>query len=319
MIRMTANIQKVSLKYNTHKWKSIRPTSIKLMILILDKIKYAQNRSIKLDIKKICDLTSMSGSSIRNGIAMLIDLGIIKSISELLIKENLINESKTIKKTLFDHIILYEPFIEYLHLFSKLGSGKKAAEQLKIVFEVRSSSNVIVNTFNGWIKKLNIKIENKESNILSDLQKEIDDSSGAIIKLRKIYNKDLKSLPNLVVSDLIDAITQVDIDPSNSLTDCGRALENFLRLRFSSSIDLSKCNGISQITDKLRQFKKINGKIINILKGLGALRSMGDSHGLDKEDKKIWEISKESAIISYYLTIKTMSSIESYNNGVLEF
>lgn len=322
MIRMTININSYNLKYSNHKWKSVRPASIPLMDLILDKIKYAQNRKIKLNVKKICELTSMSESSIRNGISMLVDLGIIKSVSELLINENLINElneNKAIRKMLFNHIILFEPFIEYLHLYGKLKSDKRAAEQLKIVFDIKSSSNIITNTFNGWIKKLKIKIENQESKISSDFLNEIDEESEAIIKLRKIYDKDLKSLPNLVIRDLIDALIQVNIDPSNSLTDSGRALENFLRLRFSSLIDLSNCNGISQIANKLRQLNKINDKIINIIKGLGSLRSMGDSHGLDKKDGKIWEISKESAIISCYLTIKTISSIESYNNGNLSF
>ena len=164
-----------------------------------------------------------------------------------------------------------------------------------------------------------MKIENQESVASSEFLKTIEEESQAIITVRRVYNKDLKSLPDIVIHDLIEALTQADVDPSNSLTDTGRALENYLRIKFSSLMDLSNCNGISQIADKIRQLKKINSKHINIIKAIGSLRTMGDSHGLDKIDGKNWEISKEGALISCYLAIKTISSIESYLNNNLSF
>ncbi len=324
MIKMTVinNIKLCNLKYKIYIWNSIRPASIRLMKLILNKVKYAQNRKIKLSIHKICELTSMSKSSINNGIYMLVKLGIIKSISELILKENKINqlnENTAIEKFLFDHIILFEPFIEYIYLFGKLKSDEKAAEQLKIIFDIKTSSKTIRNTFNGWIKKLNMKIDNQESVASSEFLKTIEEESQTIITMRRVYNKDLKSLPDIVIHDLIEALIQANVDPSNSLTDTGRALENYLRIKFSSLMDLSNCNGISQIADKIRQLKKINSKHINIIKAIGSLRTMGDSHGLDKIDGKKWGISKESALISCYLAVKTISSIESYLNNNLSF
>lgn len=321
MIATTSKRLKNLKKHNTKAY-SITPASISLMELITKKIMYAQNRNLLLNSNDICELTAMSASSIRNGINMLYELGIVESKSKLEIKQKIIhrlNENPEIKCDLLDHIILFEPFLEYISLKRELNSDEKASKHLRIMLNVKSSPGVIKSTFNGWIKKLNIQIKNQGLNEALLIGRDIKEESQAIITIRNIFNKSLKSLPELVINDLKEALMQSKINPSNSLTDSGRALENYLRIKFSSLIDLSKCNGVSQIAEKLRQLKILNNKHINIIKGIGSLRTMGDSHGLDKRDGKNWEISYKSALITCFLVIKTISSVESYLKGNLSF
>ena len=103
------------------------------------------------------------------------------------------------------------------------------------------------------------------------------------------------------------------------MTDTGRALENYLRLKFYDKITLKKCNGIAQISQKLRQNRLINSKHNNILLALGSIRTIGDAHGIDKEEMKKWEISKDTAMIYNTLTIKAIKSLETYKKGLLSF
>lgn len=321
---MTAITNKHSenLSINNTEMYSITPASISLMELILYNIKYAQNRKLLLNSNKICELTAMSASSIRNGISMLFKLGIIESKSKLNIKQkilNQLNENLDIKCVLFDHIIIFEPFIEYIYLRRELNSDEKASKHLRIIMDIKSSPKAIKTTFNGWIKKFNIQIENCKLSEALMTGKDIEEESQAILTIRNIFNKNLKALPDLVINDLKEALIQSKINPSNSLTDSGRALENYLRIKFSSLIDLSKCNGISQIAEKLRQLKTLNNKHINIMKSIGSIRTMGDSHGLDKKDSKIWVISNKSALITCFLVIKIISSVDSYLKGNLSF
>lgn len=301
---------------------SITPASISLMELILSKIKYAQNRNLLLNSKIICELTVMSPQSIRNGINMLFELGFIVSKSKLELRSKIINqlnENTDVKRAIFDRIIVFEPFIEYLYFRRELNSDEKASKHLKIMLNVKSSPEVLKSTFNGWIKKLKIRIEKSDLNEAFLNGKDIEEESQAILTIREILNENLNIIPELVINDLKEALIQSKDSPSNSLTDSGRALEDYLRIKFSSLVDLSKCNGVSQIAEKLRQLKNLNNKHINIIKGIGSIRTMGDSHGLDKNDRKNWEISKESALISCFLVIKTIRSIESYLKGNLSF
>ena len=321
---MTAKTSKQlkNLRFNNTEGYSITPASISLMELILYKIKYAQNRNLLLNSNDVCELTAMSATSIRNGTLMLYQLGITESKSKLEIKQRILkqlNENKDTNRVLFDHIIIFEPFIEYIYLRQELNSDEKASKHLRIMLDVKSSPKVIKSTFNGWIKKLNIHIKNCELNETLMTGKDIEDESQAIITIRNIFNKNLKTIPELVINDLKEALIQSKYSPSNSLTDSGRALENYLRIKFSSLADLSKCNGVSQIAEKLRQLKILNNKHINIIKGIGSIRTMGDSHGLDKKERRNWEISNKSALISCFLVIKTISSIDSYLMGNLSF
>ena len=311
-----------NLRVQNTKAYSITPAAISLMELILNKIKYTQNRNLQIGISDVCELTSMSASSIRNGINMLYQLGIIESKSKLVIIQKILdqlNENPDVMRVLFDHIIIFEPFIEYIYFKQELNSDEKASKHLRIMLNLKGSPNVIKSTFNGWIKKLKIRIGKPELEESLMTSKDINGESQAIFAIRNIFDKNLKTIPDLVLNDLKEALMQFETYPSNSLTDSGRALENYLRIKFSSLIDLSKCNGVSQIAEKLRQLKILNNKHINIIKGIGSIRTMGDSHGLDKKDGKIWIISDKSALISCLLVIKTISSIDSYLTGNLSF
>ena len=180
-----------------------------------------------------------------------------------------------------------------------------------------TSEKTIKSAFKSWINhfqivfnnlntKFNIKIEK------TDLTNDID----VILFIRKEFDENLSQIPESVINGLKEGITNSKMRPEDSLTDTGRALEDFLRISFNS-IDMKDCSGLTQISNKLRNNRVISAKHNNILSGLGAIRSMGDAHGLDKDENKSWSINTDTALIYSSFVIKSIKSILDYKNGKL--
>ena len=303
-------------------FSTFRAASIPLMKSIIDNIFHAQRNECSLSIAKLALITEKSEKSINNGIFLLKKLKIINREPNFHIHAEIFNKLNcdySIDKLIFDKIIIYPLFNEYIFLLKTERSDIEAALFLKHTFNLKMSEKVIKSTFNGWLRYYKMNIDLEPYNIPITSRKDMIDEATTILYIRKEFNENLSRIPNIVIGDLIEGAVNTNKNPDNSLTDTGRALENYLRLNYKNIINLKDCNGISQISNKLRKNKLISGKHNNIIMALGSIRSIGDSHGLDKEENKKWEVSKGSALLFNSLVIKIIRSIEDYDTGFLAF
>ncbi len=299
----------------------IKPASIPLMVKLIQYIYFFQRNNQDPCENDLVATLNLSIKSIKNGIYMLRQIKVLKKDEKIALIDEIfskVDENYTITRILFDKISIFPFFNEYLFLLSKKISDLDAAAILKKVFNIQISPSTIKSTFNGWMNFFKINVN--EYDIKDDVNElDLISNIAPILRIRAIYNRNLGDVPELVLIDLCEGVSHAKIDSKTALTDTGRALENFLRIKYDSKVDLSKCNGIGQIANCLRSKRIINSKICNVLISLGSIRSIGNSHGLDKEDKKLWEVSEESAIIYNYLTVKTIKSLVNYENGMLTF
>jgi len=301
---------------------NLRPASIQLMKNLVKFIFLAQRNNSFLSIDKLALIMDKSIKSIKNGIFMLNKLKIINNGNRNQLMNvifNKLNSNCSIEKLILDSILIYPLFCEYIFLLRRRLSDLEAAIFLKYNFNLNISEKVIKSTFNGWIKYYDIKLEPEINNDLIILRESTKDESAAILYIRENFNDNLSRVPETVIMDLKEGVINANDHPDNSLTDTGRALENYLRLRYGQLIDLKDSNGIIQISNKLRKNRLISNKHNNIINALGSIRSIGDAHGIDKEEEKTWEVSWDSALLFISLTIKIIRSIENYINGNLLF
>ena len=303
-------------------FSNLRAASIPLMKTIIDNIFHAQRNECSLSIEKLSLILEKSVKSINNGIFLLEKLKIINREPNFHLYAEIFNKLNcdySIDKLIFDKIIIYPLFNEYIFLLKTKRSDIEAALFLKHTFNLKTSEKVIKSTFNGWLRYYKMNIDLEPYNIPITSRKDMIDEATTILYIRKVFNENLSRIPNIVIGDLVEGAVNTNKNPDNSLTDTGRALENYLRLKYKNSINLRDCNGISQISNKLRKNKLITNKHNNIIRALGSIRSIGDSHGLDKEENKKWEVSKDSALLFNSLVIKIIKSIEDYDTGFLSF
>lgn len=300
----------------------LRYATIDLLKKIIDNIFIAQRYKRHLSTEEMSVALGMSKKYIHNGMFMLKRLKIVNEKNGL--KEeifNKLNNDYSPENLILDKIVIFPLFNEYLYLIKLKREDIEAARILKSIFKLNNNENVIKSTFNGWIKYFKIEIETRKSK--SDLSlivnKKIKNKISAISYIRKIYNDNLKEIPESIIESLIEGIINANLKPDNSLTDTGRGLEDFLRLKFGMHISLKDCSGIGQISNKLMKNKLITSKHHHILLGLSSLRSIGDAHGLDKNEDKIWEISKQSALVYSAQVIKFIRSINYYMKGFLSY
>ncbi|MFW9873247.1 MAG: hypothetical protein ACFFG0_09110 [Candidatus Thorarchaeota archaeon] len=300
----------------------IRPASISLMRDIVNTIFLAQRNDVVLSYEKLALILQKGIQSIKNGLFMLRKLNILQDLS-LNIKKKLyekLDNQLLIEELIFNKIIIFPLFSEYIYL---LGSKKQDIEAtlfLKHEYSLGLSAKAIKSTMNGWIKfyRINLKIK-AESYFLEDQEKSLENKVSAGILVRDLYGDTIEKIPEKVFLDLVEGINTADSKPKNSLTDTGRALEDFLRIKFDPIISLDRCNGIGQISNKLISKNLITPKHHSILKALSSIRAIGNAHGIDKKEMKSWHISKQSALIFSAQVIKTIRSLNCYVEGFLSF
>ncbi len=299
----------------------IKPVSISIMEKLIQHIYFFQRNNQDPSVNDLVTTLNLSMKSIKNGLIMLRQIKILKIEEEISLNDEIfskVDENYIILHILFEKIMLLPIFNEYIFLLAKKITKLNAGVILKKIFNFQISPNTIISTFNGWLNSFKINVNENEIKTNFDRSYLIS-NIAPILLIRDIFNRNLGDIPELVLVDLCKGLSNAKLDSKAALTDTGRALENFLRITYDGKIDMSKSNGIGQIANCLRNKKLINSKICNILISLGSIRSIGNSHGIDKENKKVWEVSEESAKIYNFLTIKTIKSLLNYINGLLTF
>lgn len=217
-----------------------------------------------------------------------------------------------------DRIIKFKPYIEYYHFLSVGKNAEESAKLVKMVYDIRQDTHRVIKIFEYWSKFLKIKHDKRPteySSELSQLNKSLNDELSIQKFLRDQFGDHYKKIGSDVSDDLVEALKDYKTDPSKSVNDAGRALEDFLRIDFAKSINLTHCSGIIQLSNELNRHiistKKHNG----IIAGLGHIRSMGDAHGADKTEGERWVINEYSALFYALMVIKTIVSMIEYKNN----
>ncbi len=242
-----------------------------------------------------------------------IDKNVFKKIDGTKQKSLLIIKNKIVK---------FKPYVEFYYFLS---AGKKEEDSSKLVkkiYEIKQEQTKINKIFKEWSKVLKVKHEIRTtiaSQELESLNKSLNNELLISQFLREQFGNHYKNINSDIMDDLAESIKDYTIDSKKSVNDAGRALEDFLRLDFAKSTNLTKCAGIVQISNTFNtesiSAKKQNG----ILLGLGNIRSMGDAHGIDNKEGERWAINDSSALIYILIVIKTMISLLEYKKGNLIF
>ena len=221
-----------------------------------------------------------------------------------------------------ERLIRFKPYIEYNYFLS---IGKKEDESSKLVkkiYMIKQDETKINKIFKDWSKSLNIQQDIKPiiaSKEIDSLNKSLNDELLINQFLREQFGEHYNSINQDLIEDLVKSLKDYKKNPRKSINDAGRALEDFLRLDFAKSIDLTKCSGIIQIANTLNSNSISSKKQNGVLMGLGNIRSMGDAHGIDSKEGERWVIKDTSALVYILIVIKTMISLLDYRKGNLIF
>lgn len=249
-------------------------------------------------------------------------LGFAETVETIKIPDAIINKfdgtELKCKNIISEAIINIQPFVEYTYFLGKGKSVLESANLVKTIYQVEQKSEVINAIFSGWISFVGIKpsIKPMSNSTIKKLEESIENK----LKINKFLKPELGSCFHLispyVISDLTNAIQNINNSTKQSINDAGTALEDCLRIDFCKKHDLSKCSGIVQITNILNKYpKEFPTKLNNIVAALGNIRSMGKAHGVDKKIKERWVITPETAISYIVLTISLIRSYFEYQSS----
>ena len=226
---------------------------------------------------------------------------------------------ETTRLLLKNELIRYRPFIEFISFTNN--EGKKtdeAAKLVKDIYNIKNPEKVIATIFSKWINDFAISTS-KPSNLRIDnfpfSEERVDSELAAQEFLRSHFGEKYVVINRKVLDDLQEAILDCESDPSKALNDAGRALEDFLRIDFAPEIDLSKFSGIVQIADRFNSQKVSAKKHNGAIAGLGHVRSMGDAHGIDKEENERWIVKGPSVKAYILMVLALMNSLMEYKTG----
>ena len=272
---------------------------------------------------EIMNVTKKSIKSIENALFMLDLLKIIEAN-----KDNLkliayylskINSKTSHDQAICDNILLFPPFNEYIYQKTIGKSDEDAGLLVKHIFDINSEENKIISIFNSWIRYFNITLSLvPEDSQIASFVNYINQENGILLFIRQMLTHDISKIEPAILLDIKEGLSLAKEKPADALTDMGRALENFLRVNFKE-VDLSKKNGIGEIAQGLRNEKRIPSKITNILLGLASIRTIGDAHGIDKDEGKSWHIEPITPVLFAALVLKTIDSIIAYQEEKLLF
>lgn len=296
---------------------------INLVTKIIDFIFHCQKKEKSVNGSDVLAYVERTKGYVYKGINFLLDFG-------LLIKHNddsfvlnskafnqLESNEKTINQILIELIISIKPFVEYVSLLNSDKSKEDVIKIIKFTYEIEEQPSVIQKTFDKWLEMCNIKINilPQKIEIIEQLQESFENIIKANLFLKEVFADNYQLISKQVLDDLAKAIIAIKIDTSESITDAGRAFEDFLRIDLAPHIDLTNCSGIGQIADILNQRQnrtEFPSKLNNISKTLGNIRSMGDAHGVDRELNARWIIKEETAMIFILNIISVINSFIDY-------
>jgi hypothetical protein len=301
--------------------KGINDIPLSICSQIVNFIFVLQSSNKKINIDILNNHFKKTKSYLLSAINLLRLLEIVELKDEYLIipnshlKEFHDNEKK-INTTIIDKIITLNPFVQYCTFLNKDKTNLESAKLVCRVFDITKKPEVVQKIFDKWIKLGGITIlKGRYESLNLQFNKAQKNTLESRIFLNDILGENYHAINSASIEDFVEAIVEFKLDPKKALNDCGRGLEDFLRIDFAKGVDLSKSNGVGQISTQIFSQKLINAKQNNIITALASIRTMGDAHGVDKNSTERWAINSESALATIILTLETINSIIAYKNN----
>lgn len=314
------------------------------LVLIADVLCYLINYNSSPSTEELRRFTGKSEAYIRSSI----------SICKLL---NVINEDGCIDKyaeslgrtpdddlkinVMRKFIQEYEPFITFIQYHLNGATLEESARKVYVSYKFEGKDHVFLkDLFLSWGTTTGIFSNTTEGIILDEkIQKqyaaidrlEVNLTEDIAIRLyisNRLGDEIFSKLTSAEVSELVDAYLKCSNDARGSIECAGRAFEDFLRrMALSVKIDVSRKNGISEVTNALynnRDASNVNHNMIhskqhNISIAIGDIRNMA-GHSLEARTMERWNLTTHSAKIYVELVLSTMRSIYDYiHNSIYNF
>jgi hypothetical protein len=225
----------------------------------------------------------------------------------------------------------YPPFLVYADLLSKGYDSSDAAFATRGIFAISSSPQIAEKTLRWWglysktieqdvsTKKLRLTIDTEK--LLAEYVKALLESLESDFKA-KIFIVDrlttelfaYLTTKNISIQQLVDSLRGYEQAPAECVNKASKLLELYLyKIGEDNNIDVTKCRGIGELADTLRQKTPplLLKNQLNICHGLSAVRNVS-SHGVDPETGKEWKVNTDAALGTILLIPITMRSIHLY-------
>lgn len=244
------------------------------------------------------------------------------------------NKNLTEQKLLFRQALQsYKPFNDFLNFLYNGETPNSAIKMIKSLYNLNRNEKDLMWILKNWgcysgifknkrgklelLNNIKVAIPNELKELFNTLNNEIK----ARIWVKKILEASNGFLSQNDFDNLVFAMINFNNNPRESIKRCGETLEDILRkIAYKNNINVSSKNGISQISQKLRSKRILANKHVNSLKGLeifldrnifdgfSAYRNMS-VHGIDKHERKRWDLSSELALTYVIQTILCIRSL----------
>ncbi len=219
----------------------------------------------------------------------------------------------------------FNPLILFTSLLSRGNSLKDSARKIKVIYDIDTSEDIIVNSLVGWgqyagiLKKekekveLLIDTENLSAEYIRELLQAMENDVKARVYIANKLGDDVFGYMKQDELDyLVKAIREHQSDPRGAIDDAGRAFEDFLRrIADDKSIIVANCKGIQELADALRGARLIDTKQLDICKSANALR-VAAAHSKDRNSGDKWTLNPDTSIECILLVLTSIRSIHNY-------
>jgi hypothetical protein len=211
----------------------------------------------------------------------------------------------------------YAPFLLFVDFVSKGYSSSDSAARTRGILNIKANLKIVENSLRRWgIYSKLIELEKKTGKL--GLKLSIDRLSVEYVaRLLKAFEAELKAKVFIIdmlgpevfayldrkqisLDELTAALLEYESDTKAAASRATQTFELFLwRLAEDAGIDPKTLRGAGtiEIADALRAQKCLLGKHLHLCHCLGSIRNM-THHDPDKETGKIWDMSKQGALLS---------------------
>lgn len=293
------------------------------------------------DIQALESYTGKTGSYLKSAIVSALTLGMIEyndgTYSTFKECSEFLTAAPTEEMKLFTFrkwLQKWEPFTLFFKYLISGDLPEVSARKITSFFSMNKSPKAISQLFMLWAKSAGIitsegniididyKLDEKEikknmtDNMLNDVQSRL--------YLINVLGDDVFNwLKHEEIEELIAALLKYKNDSRSAIECAGRAYEDVLRrISIHEGINVSKLNGITQVSNQLYNNKDAMGKLnnrihskhFNISQAIGDIRNMA-GHSKEARTMERWELSSTGAFGMILTTIASIRSLYQFIMG----
>lgn len=228
---------------------------------------------------------------------------------------------------LYDALLHYQPFMQYISYLNTGYTPTEAARQVNTVTKIASGHEYVEKYFNRYGEYAGALSVNDEVKIEIDsgtlpgnpsepidrLQESLASEAEVRLYLETLLGEEMAGeLPVDIMDQLVGAFTAYASDPRDSVTEAGRAVEDFLRWmgneKGSQNRDYAGATGITPLANHLKGDSLITEIHKKNLQSLGSCRNKA-AHGRSSGTMNRWKISEEGALSITLNSVITIRSV----------